>query len=116
MLRNPLALLHKLTLERGLALTPQLCPHLVGQVLHPFNVTTSVLCLRPTYTALLADFGLPAAKFHRQAPGLYRGFGCLALADNPDTGHRLWPPQPAQSTTQHGQVFSAPPVGLPTSL
>lgn len=67
--RNPLALLHMLMLERGLPLTPQLCTGWVGQVLHPFYVTTSVLCLnRPTYTALLADFGLPAAKFPRQAP------------------------------------------------
>lgn len=90
MSRNPLVLLHMLMLERGLALTPQLCPGLVDQVLHPFCVATSVLCLRPTYTALLADFGLPAAKFPRQAPAFYRGFGCLALADNPEHSHLLW--------------------------
>lgn len=73
MLWNPLALLRML--QRGVTLTPQLCMGLVDQVLHPFHVTTSVLCLRPTYNALLVDFRLPATKFPRQAPALYRGFG-----------------------------------------
>lgn len=90
MSRNPLALLHMLMLERGLAPTPQLCLGWVDQVPHPFYVTTSVLCFRPTYTALLADFGLPAATFPRQAPAWYHGCGCLALADNPEHGHLLW--------------------------
>lgn len=75
MSRNPLALLHMLTLERGLALTAQLCMDWVDQVLHPFYVTISVLCLRPSDTALLADFELPAAKFPRQAPAWCCGCG-----------------------------------------
>lgn len=61
--------------REGLALTAQLCTGWVDQMLHPFYVTTSVLCLTPTDTALLADFGLPAAKFPRQAPAWYRGCG-----------------------------------------